>query len=252
MKRLILAALATVLVLALPAAFGAGIPKGLYASSSTDYAAMRPAGVGFVTTSAYRIYLDKAHAAGLRVVAWLGGYSQSTCSFNWSDEKVRARVAEIKGHPALLVYFIDDEPHASDCASAPAQIRARSKLIKSLDPAALTLITENRYADFDELAGATDLMGIVMYPCNHSSSSCKLSKIDERVKLARSVGVDRIWGVVQSFGDSYYRMPSPTELAAIIARWKANGVEALLGYTWDDAPDPLMNHPEQWPVWKNA
>jgi hypothetical protein len=228
-------------------------PNGTFSTSEADWSSIAALDFGFGVASAYRTYLDAAAARGVRVLVWLGGYANENgqvCAFNWSDDKVRERIAEVRGHPAILAYFIDDEPHA-ECANAPAQIRARSELVKSLDPGVPTLISENRASDFAELANTTDIMLLIIYPCNHADG-CVYSKISERVQAAEAAGVARYWGAVQSFGDEYYRVPTAGELETLFERWHATRAERLVAYTWDCCgdPDTLQNHPELWDAWR--
>jgi hypothetical protein len=227
--------------------------NGTFSTSEADWSSIAALDFGFGVASAYRTYLDAAAARGVRVLVWLGGYANENgqvCAFNWSDDKVRERIAEVRGHPAILAYFIDDEPHA-ECPNAPAQIRARSELVKSLDPGVPTLISENRASDFDELANTTDIMLLIIYPCNHADG-CVYSKISERVQAAEAAGVARYWGAVQSFGDEYYRVPTAGELETLFERWHATRAERLVAYTWDCCgdPDTLQNHPELWDAWR--
>ncbi len=227
--------------------------NGIYSSTEADPAAIRSLGFEFGVASGYADNLDRFHAGGLKTLVWLGGYSQSSCSWSWSDDKIRERIAEIKGHPGIYAYFLDDEPHAGpECPNTPAQVRARNALVKSLDPATTTVITENRTDAFGPLANTTDVMGLVMYPCNYEDG-CDWDKIPARVAIAESAGVARYWGVPQAFGDEYYRKPTPEEMQRIIDQWNATRAELDLAYAWDCCSDPMFgirDAPELWDIWK--
>ena len=233
----------------------ASMPRGIFTNSSADFGQVGGLAFGFVMASGYRSNLDRAHSAGVKVLVWLGGYSQDTCSFSWDDAKIKTRIDEIRGHPAILGYFIDDEPHAGpECSNTPAQVRGRNDLVKSLDPGALTVITENRTEAFGPLAGTADVMGLVIYPCNVKLNGCDWSKIGERVALAEAAGVTRYWAVVQTAGDEWYKKPTPDELVRILGQWHATRMEGIFAYTWDCCGDPLYglrDAPELWDVWKN-
>jgi len=238
---------------------GTGLPTGEYArgiftTGSADFTAIAGLGFRFGMASAYRENFDRADASGLKLLAWLGGYSQTTCSFTWTDDQIRARVADIKGHPALFAYFIDDEPHAGpECPNTPAQVRERNALVKLLDPSKPTVITENRPDAYDDLAGAADVMGLVIYPCNVNLGGCDWNKIPERTRLAEQAGVQHYWGVTQTAGDEYYKQPTPEELQHILAQWHATRAEGQFAYTWDCCGTPLQglrDAPELWPVWQ--
>ena len=157
----------------------------------------------------------------------------------------------VKDHPASVMYYIADEPHTS-CPDVVQQIRARSQLVRSIDPTALTAIAEDRPADVVALANTTDVMILSTYPCSHPQG-CVLSKIDAALNSARTAGVRHVWAAPQSFGDEYYRVPTPGELQKLIERWKVGGVEGFFTYTWNCCGDPetLANHPELWDTWRH-
>jgi hypothetical protein len=228
--------------------------RGIFTTSAADFTAIAGLGFRFGMASAYHENFDRANASGLKLIAWLGGYSQTTCSFAWTDDEIRARVADVKGHPALFAYFIDDEPHAGpECPNTPAQIRERNALVKSLDPSKPTVITENRPDAYDDLAGAADVMGLVIYPCNVNLGGCDWNKIPERTRLAEQAGVQHYWGVTQTAGDEYYKQPTPEELQHILDQWHATRAEGQFAYTWDCCGTPLQglrDAPALWPVWQ--
>ena len=225
--------------------------RGIYTTAGADYALV--AGLGFRTVLANptRAQLDQIHAYGLTAMLYLGGYDSTTCTFGWSDDTVSERVNAVKDHPASVMYYVADEPHTANCPDAVKQIRARALLVKSIDPTASTAIAENRGSDVTAFANATDVMILSTYPCSYQSG-CVLSKIDTALNTARDANVKHPWGAPQSFGDDYYRVPTPDELQAIIDRWKAGGVQGFFTYTWNCCGDPetLANHPELWDTWR--
>jgi hypothetical protein len=228
--------------------------NGTFSTSSADPAQLRSLGFEYGMASAYRSNLDRFWGQGLKTLVWLGGYSQTTCSFSWSDDKVRERIGEIKGHPGIYAYMIDDEPHAGpECPSTPEQVRERNALVKQLDPGKTTVISENRPASFAPLANASDVMALVIYPCTYNRETCEWDKIPERVAQAEQAGVKRYWGVTQTAGDEYYRRPTDIELKQIIDQWNGTHAEEDLAYTWDCCGDPLYGlsgAPELWSSWR--
>jgi hypothetical protein len=230
-----------------PVAFG----RGIYTTTGADYARIADLGFRTVIVNPTKAQLDEIHAYGLNAMLYLGGYDSGTCTFGWSDETVRTRVTGIKDDPASVMYYVADEPHTANCPAAVQQIRARAALVKLIDPTASTAIAENRASDVTAFANATDVMILSTYPCSHVGG-CVLSKIDDALSTARAANVKRPWGAPQSFGDSYYRVPTPDELQAIINRWKAGGAQGFFTYTWNCCGDPetLANHPELWDTWR--
>lgn len=153
------------------AAFG----RGIYTTAGADYARIADLGFRTVIVNPTKVQLEQIRVHGLTAMLYLGGYDSGTCTFGWSDDTVRARVTAIKDHPASVMYYIADEPHTASCPDAVQQIRARSQLVKSIDPTASTAIAENRLSDVTAFANATDVMILSTYPCSHVNG-CDLSK----------------------------------------------------------------------------
>ncbi len=223
--------------------------RGLFRDGDIDLGTVGSLGFNTVTVNPYPENLDELSAAGLKGLVWLGGYDSALCQFRRPAEWVVGRLEEVGSHSAIHSFFIDDEPHA-DCPNVRQQMINRSDLVKSLVPGAVTVLTENRGGDFATLANTTDILGIIVYPCSYPSG-CVYSKIDERIAQAEAAGVDRYWGAPQSFGDEYYRVPTPTEQIEIFERWNASRMEGYLGYAWSSHTDPqtLDTHEELWDAW---
>jgi hypothetical protein len=227
--------------------------RGIYASwpFASEYPAV--AGVGFnaVSVGAYRDRLDYLQSLGLKGLVWLGGYDNATCTFVWSDGEVRTHVEAINGHPAILAYEIDNEPHADSCPTAPRQIKQRVALVRSLvGPTVVLYLTLSK--NFQAFADSgVDLIRISAYPCSYRYG-CVMEKIVSKVAAARAGGFTRIWGGSQTAGDSYYRPPTPTELALIQQTWRDQGAEGYVAWAWDThgTSDPLRTNTALWDAWK--
>lgn len=225
---------------------------GIFASSAADYSLITGRGFNTVTVSSPS-QLDQIHAHGLKGVYWLGGFdNEPVCSYTTDDAWVTTQVNAVKNHPALRGYQIENEPHATECPNAPADVRHRATLVRSLDPNLEheTVLAVYRDYEFDDYVNATDVLRVGMYPCNWTSG-CSFNRITEKVSVARSVGWTKLWGSPQAAGDQYYRMPTPGELQTILDTWRATGVTNLLAFTWDRYDeDTLSMHPELWPVFE--
>jgi hypothetical protein len=226
--------------------------RGIYTTAGADYARIADLGFRTVIANPAKAALDEIRAYRLTAMIYLGGYDSSTCTFGWSDAIVSTRVTAVRDHPASVMYYIADEPHAAGCADVVRQIRGRAQLVKRLDPTASTAISEDRPSDVTALANTTDVMILSTYPCSHPNG-CVLSKIDAAAATARAANVKHPWGAPQSFGDDYYRMPSPDELQTVIDRWRTDGAQGFFTYTWNCCGDPetLANHPELWDTWRH-
>lgn len=228
--------------------------RGLYISwgcCQAEHAKAASLGFNAVSVAADRDRLDYIRSLGLKGLVWLGGFDNSTCSFVYSDAEVRTKVEAIAGHPAILGYEIDNEPHAYECSSAPRQIRHRVALVRSLVGSKVILyITLSQ--DFAAFANSgVDLIRISAYPCSYQYG-CVMQKIADKVAAARAAGFTRIWGGSQTAGDSYYRPPTPAELAQIQQTWRNQGAEGYVAWAWDGhgTTDPLRTNTALQDAWK--
>jgi hypothetical protein len=235
-------------------------PQGIWTSGSPtgltdgDLAQIKRLDYDFVQANPDLSVLDRVHAAGLKALIWLGNYRNEkdtapNCTWNTPDATLKKQIRKVKNHPATFGYFVADEPHVGACASSPKQIRARHNLIRSLDPNTehKTVITENQTEDYAALANTTDVMGLVGYPCS-IAKGCRQSVVQDRIDWANIAGVRHYWSMPQIDGDSYYRVPTPTELKQIYAWWRVpwSRQEGALTFLWDGCSscDGLVNHRE--------
>ena len=200
------------------------------------------AGIGFnfIDSGPYRDQMDSLAARGLQGFLWLGGYSNTTCSFNNSDDWVRSHVTAVAGHAAVGAYFVDDEPSPVACPSAPDQMKARSDLVKSLDPVAPTLVVIHKPEWLRLFAGKADVLGLDKYPCS-TKNGCDYTKIDAQAAEADRLGV-RYWGVIQGHGDDWYKVPTADELHQQFEHWRSTKMEGYLVFAWRYPRD----RPETW------
>ena len=198
-------------------------------------------GFNFIDSGPYRDEMDALKARGLKGFVWLGGYSNETCSFRESDGWVRSHVSEIAGHPGVGAYFIDDEPDAAKCPRAPQQMKARASLVKSLDPRPPTLVVIYKPRQLRLFAGTVDVLGLDKYPCS-IKNGCDYSKIDVQAAEADRLGV-RYWGVIQAYGDDWYKVPTPEEMHQQFEHWRSTNMEGYLVFAWrypDDSPSTWL------------
>lgn len=235
-----------------PSGWSAGTVRAIYASWNNGATVPTLASLGFnaVNVSPYPDRLDRLAEYGMRGLVWLGGYNEDTCEFNEPDSWVVEKVTAIRDHSAVLAFEVDNEPHATLCASAPAQMKARSDLVKSVAPGATTYLTLAK--EFAAFTGTVDFVRISRYPCSYPYG-CIYSKITDRVAEAKAAGWTRFLGGTQTAADAeYYRIPAAAELVEIDRTWRDAGAEGYVAWAWDDhnTTGNLSTHPELWDTWR--
>jgi hypothetical protein len=193
-----------------------------------------------VNGSHYPNELDVVYNNGLQAVVWLGPYNNSTCSFAKSDDWVRQNVPNVAGHPAVIAYQLADEinyPRVEGCPNIADQVRARSDLVKSLDPAAETYVTVAAWDGFEEypfqyFTDVADIIGLVIYPCSHSKG-CDFDEVYEAIAEADADGIGRYWAVIQAFEDGWYKQPTYEQLKRQLEIWtESSRMEGYFIYEW--------------------
>jgi len=228
--------------------------RGIYASwpYASEYPKIASLGFNAVSVEPWRDRLDYLRSTGLKGLVWLEGYDNVTCSFVKSDSWVTDRVLDVRDHPAVAAYEIDNEPHAYACPTAPDQIKKRVSLVRTLEAPykAILYITLSR--DFSAFSHVgVDLIRISAYPCSYADG-CVMQKIASKVQAAKAAGFSRIWGGSQTAGDTYYRPPTPAELAQIQQTWRGAGAEGYVAWAWDGhgTTDPLRTNTALSDSWK--
>jgi hypothetical protein len=213
-----------------------------------------------------------ALAGGLRGLTWVGDYDKNNCTWQKSDAEIRSDVQAHVGDPKVGVWFIADEPWIGGtphCANAPAQVKARSALIHSIDPQAKTLMVVDSNSGQESLdqipawKGATDYVALNPYMC-WQGRPCHYEWIDRLAQTADSAGLP-YWGVVQAYGDptgqgqemctttsepacGEARLPTAAEIHQEFLHWRATAMHNYLVFSWhwpdDDSLLWLQNHPE--------
>lgn len=175
---------------------------------------------------------------GMRAVVWLWDYNNRTCSFQRSNDFVRHHVRRLADNPAVVAYHIADEPQATQCPTAPRQLKARSDLIHSLDPGtptmiALTIRGGGEWYPYQRFVDSADILGLVVYPCTWRYG-CRFGMINTALKEAKADGVKRFWAIMQVFGKkkNWYRQPTPAQVARQFDAWGTSGMEGYMAYHW--------------------
>jgi hypothetical protein len=198
--------------------------------SSTGFSNEAAIGFNYIDSGPYRDEMRALAAHHLKGLIWLGGYDKSTCRFSESDGWVRSHVSAIAGSPAVGGYYVADEPDAARCPRAPAQMRARAALVKSIDPRPPTLLVTYRLDQLRLFAGTVDVIGLDHYPCSYEDG-CRYALIDREAAAADRLGI-RYWGIIQAFGDDYYKQPTSPQLYEEFVHWRATKMQGYLVFAW--------------------
>lgn len=179
--------------------------------------------------------------AGTQAMFWLGAGQKCPApvdsTFTTTVNSLAANASKVYG------VYLTDEPEVTNCASGPANVKARNDYVKSKLPNVKTFIVIDNQGTFNPYRPAVtgvDLVGIDPYPFNVNSAP-DYSKVSQRVGWATSGGWSKsqIVPTFQLFGqtcttggDKYYRFPTDSELNTLLSTWQANGPFSELDYSY--------------------
>ncbi|HKK76468.1 MAG TPA: chitobiase/beta-hexosaminidase C-terminal domain-containing protein [Saprospiraceae bacterium] len=163
-------------------------------------------------------YLDRCAALGMKVhynllsVAGGGGVGNGRANYDSLRRRqfLKAEIEAVKDHPALLGWYISDEPTGAQISAA--SLKPTYELIKQLDPyhpVSIVFMNPKRAAEYREV------MDIVMadpYPIPNRTPD-EVSTVIADLKAAFRYELP-VWLVPQAFGGNEHwgREPSPGEL----------------------------------------
>jgi hypothetical protein len=154
------------------------------------------------TTEELQSYFDRCAELGLRVIPWLDG--------NIPLERFRQHLTTLRHHPALLCWYVYDEPSGERFAEADARL----SLAHELDPEHPALIN---YLG-DKLTGHMgDIYSTDIYPIPWSAPNAAIQGV---VTMAGAATQERkpVWMWLQGTGYAYWmdREPTPRELSCMV------------------------------------
>jgi len=197
--------------------------------------------------------------AGLQGMVWVGDYDNSSCNWQTSDSSLSSTVTAARGDAKVFVFFFSDEPNPLACPNAPAQHKARSALIHSVDPNTKTFfvldsngfsgnLTQDAIDQIPLWVGTADFIGLDPYPCL-VNKSCNYTFISNTIAKADATGIPYV-GVLQLFDGTgageQFRQPTASELQTMVNLWKASHEvgSAYFAWDWPAANWYLKDHPD--------
>lgn len=204
------------------------------------------------TPEVAREYLDLMHEHGIKVFLGLNRVKLAERDLAW----VQRFVAELMDHPALLTWYLADEPEIR--GFTPSDMRRIHEAVRMVDPFHPTSVVYCRPGSFAEWADAQDIHWNDPYPLRPSGPDRPLTMVEEWVKLGRdAVGPDRpVWTVLQGHDYRWSNAeqaraeigtpdkPTREHTRAMVFLSLAAGSDGLIWYWWpksryhirDDAP----------------
>jgi hypothetical protein len=201
-------------------------------------------------------YKEAADAlpAGTRALVWVGDYDNARCAWEVSDAALAAKIRAMAGDRKVVGYYFSDEPDPNACPNAPAEHKARSRLIHTLDPGKLAILAMDSNSDQASLrqlprwVGVADYVGLDPYPC-YRDKPCDYSWIDKIIAGASRAGL-RYWGIAQAFEGGKWRWPTPAEATHMLAQWARSRQAGYMTFAWKWAGRSLHSRPRLLAVFK--
>lgn len=182
----------------------------------------------------------RALPRGVKALVWLG----EKCPTK-ADAAFKRTVNRLADRRRVFGYYLSDEPHIADCPGGPGAVATRARYIRRASEGRqrsfIVLSEDEDYRPFRPAVTRVSMVGLNPYPCSEAHPQCRLAKINEAVDsaLRRGIPLRKIVPVYQAFGQgktdsSYYRVPRPKRMRAMLHRWS------------DQAPSPRMDYTYGW------
>lgn len=173
-----------------------------------------------------KAYMDRCAQLGMKVnynlASVAGGGGVSTGNNNLSDgERMSLLINEVKtfmDHPALLSWYIADEPDGNNIE--PSALEEIYRIIKETDPwHPVTIVFMTPFTKAKNYAGAMDIAmadpyPIPVYPVTMAGSAARLLKSEFDGRMP-------VWVVPQAFGGGEHWLREPTIQEIRAMTWQA-------------------------------
>ena len=181
--------------------------------------------------------LDLCHDKGLLVLVGLEhGFDMPDGGKAWLTE----RVDSMKGHPAVMGWFVSDEQPIADIP----KMRRRQGWMEALDPDHPTWYALDTVREARHYLGAADVMGLDPYPIPKKPIGLVYSTT--RQGVTNTFGAVANWQFPQAFGWGWLKrretkgMRAPTQKEMANMGWQAiaGGANGLIFYAYQHLSEP--------------
>jgi hypothetical protein len=197
--------------------------------------------------------LDYCNSKGIKVIFSIKDVYEGTKSakISWfgvegETEVIKSVVSNIKDHPALLAWYINDERPIS----MMKRLNERRKLVNELDPYHPTWSVLYQFNDLPFYGSSCDIIGVDPYPVRDRSSK-NMVRCDWSMEAADLTGLP-VWAVPQIFNWGVYKangnaekykidFVSPTEeqMRSMSLLMALRGATGFVFYSYFDLKRPL-------------
>lgn len=239
-------------------------PIGIYsANPPSDHVFGQLKAAGFNTAQTYapqlaylESYLNACESYGLKGLVPPGRVLDAAA---FADGAHLANVPTLRSAPALLAWYLVDEPELRDIpAEAVAQGRADILEFDSQSSIAIVVARRDRYDDY---AGATDVLMTDIYPIR-VARSLPLRTVGDAVweAIDATANAKPVWAVVQAFGYQnevnngwgWDREPTVQELRAMTYLAIVQGASGIFFYAYHGSRYYIEDSPEFWQAVKDV
>jgi len=169
-------------------------------------------------------YLDFANKYGLKVMS--GGLGRL------DTPERKAFISRFRGHPSLLVYYLDDEPSYSG-----VEVGLIKQAVREIDTTRPTAITHYHIPRYEDLVARADVFIADRYPVGEPG--LELTAVRDRVVAASEIAKGKIpiWFVIQALNKKAYQpdfpggLPTYSQERFMVFSAIINGAKGLFFYS---------------------
>ncbi|MCS7254367.1 MAG: hypothetical protein RMK18_11985 [Armatimonadota bacterium] len=212
------------------------IPIGIYGANpealkGTGFNLIVTDVVGGAGSPANLEFLDRCYESGIMVSVGLTGLMRA--HLPWQAPKA---IEELKEHPAILAWYVCDEPDHARWTVPPPEVRLASMLLRQSDPNHLTWTVVMPWADSNiyQYSDTVDIISTDEYSFN-DFYDYKPSPIAHLIRtigvLKRAIKGDRpVWLVAEAFGKV-----TPKQMVASTYVALTQGVSGIIYFSFEGA-----------------